>query len=283
LASRTIRRSAHRFGAALTTGERRASMHRLRQCGRFGCRLVFATVCIALIARPSARGQLRPSPWALAGVSSELIDRLRADPFTYFRSINRAWTARVCEASADVTDVPVVRLHGDAHVEQFALSKDAWGLDDFDDSARGPLFVDIVRFLGSIDLATRQRGWMRERDTLWDRFLEGYRRGLSDPDYRPSEPDIVRRLRRRTSLTRAAFLAWAEGLMQPMDEGTSKSVVEGMAAFDHFIRDTRPDLAPNYFTVVRAGWLRIGVGSAATRRVLIRVQGPTINPEDDQV
>src|SRR5262249_36022489 len=113
-------------------------------------RLVFATGCIALlIARPSARSQLRPSPWALAGASSELIDILRAYSLTYFRFNNRAWTARVCEAFADVTDVPVVRLHGDAHVEQFALSKDAWGLDDFDDSARGPLFVDIVRFLGS--------------------------------------------------------------------------------------------------------------------------------------
>jgi hypothetical protein len=33
--------------------------------------------------------------------------------------------------------------------------------------------------------------------------------------------------------------------------------------------------------VVRAGWLRIGVGSAAIRKVLIRVQGPSEDPEDD--
>ena len=39
-------------------------------------------------------------------------------------------------------------------------------LDDFDDSARGPALVDIVRFLGSIDLAARQRGWTRDRDAL---------------------------------------------------------------------------------------------------------------------
>ena len=30
--------------------------------------------------------------------------------------------------------------------------RDAWGLDDFDDATRGPAPVDIVRFLGSIDL-----------------------------------------------------------------------------------------------------------------------------------
>src|SRR5262249_36410810 len=192
-------------------------------------------------------------------------------------------TARVCEAFADVTDVPVVRLHGDAHVEQFALSKDAWGLDDFDDSARGPLFVDIVRFLGSIDLATRQRGWTRDRDTLRDRFLEGYRRGLSTPDYRPAEPDIVRRLHRRTPVTRAGFLASAARRMRPEDRATSMSVAAGMEAFERFVRHERPDLAHGYFAVARAGWLNIGIGSAATRKVLIRVQGPTADPGDDDV
>jgi hypothetical protein len=258
-------------------------MHRARQGSGFARRLVLATVCIVLLAAPSAPGQIRPDPAALASASPELVDRLRADPFTYFRFINRAWTARVCETFADVTDTPIVRLHGDAHVEQFALTKDAWGLDDFDDSTRGPAFVDIVRFLGSIDLATRERGWTRDRDALWDRFLEGYRRGLANPDYRPPEPNIVHRLRAQTSVTRAAFLAWGEQQMQPMLETTSKSVVQGMEAFERFIRGERPDIAPGYFTVIRAGWVHIGVGSAAARKVLIRVQGPTTDREDDEI
>jgi len=161
---------------------------------------------------------------------------VRADPFTFFRFINRAWIIRVCQAFADMPDVPHVRLHGDAHVEQFALTSDAWGLDDFDDSARGPAFVDITRFLGSIDLAARQRGWSSDRDALWDRFLEGYRRGLSDPAYRPPEPDIVRHVRREGSQSRAASLAWGESQMQPMDDARSKAVVTGMAAFERLVR-----------------------------------------------
>src|SRR5215510_9319896 len=188
-------------------------------------RLVVAGICVVLMVTSSARGQLRPHPAAVAGASVELIDRLRADPFTYFRFINRAWTARVCEAFADVTDSPIVRLHGDAHIEQFALTKDAWGLDDFDDSSRGPALVDIVRFLGSIDLATRQRGWTHARDALWDRFFEEYRRGLSDPDFRPPEPDIVRQLRKQGPITRVAHLAWGESQMQPMAEPALKAVV----------------------------------------------------------
>jgi hypothetical protein len=246
---------------------------------------VLAAFCLVCVALPSAeeRGPLRLHPTALDGASVELIDRLRADPYTYFRFINRAWTTRVCEAFTDTPDMPIVRLHGDAHVEQFALTKDAWGLDDFDDSARGPAVIDIVRFLGSIDLATRQRGWTRDRDMLWDRFLDGYRRGLTDSEYRPVEPGIVRTLRNESPATHAGYLAWGESLMQPMEEARLKSVIDAMAAFERFVRGERPDFAPGYFAVVRAGWLRIGVGSAGTRKVLIRVQGATADPADDQL
>jgi len=137
-----------------------------RQGYSLAWRCVLAAVCFVFVALKSAgaRGPLRPDPTALKGAPVDLIDRLRGDPFSYFRFINRAWTTRVCELFADTPDMPVVRLHGDAHVEQFALTKDAWGLDDFDDSARGPAVIDVVRFLGSIDLATRQLGWMRDRD-----------------------------------------------------------------------------------------------------------------------
>src|SRR5262245_46660103 len=173
-----------------------AMMHRTRTAALLLRGLVLAGLCILLAARLSAQRPLRPFPEALSAAPPELLERLRADPFTYFRFINRAWTARVCEAFADVTEPAIVRLHGDAHVEQFALTRDAWGLADFDDSARGPAFIDIVRFLGSIDLATRQLGWTSSREALWDRFFQGYRRGLSDPNYRPPEPGIVSHLRR---------------------------------------------------------------------------------------
>jgi hypothetical protein len=248
---------------------------------RLSAGLGLATLCVVFSSPASAQRQLLPQPVVLAGASADLIDRLRADPFTYFRFINRAWTERVCEAFADVANPTIVRLHGDAHIEQFALTKDAWGLDDFDDSARGPAFVDVVRFLGSIDLASRQRGWTRERDRLWTRFFEGYRQGLSNPGFRPREPAIVRELRRQAPMTRAAYLAWAESQMQPMDDARSKAIAAGMEAFGQLVRGERPDLAPGYFAVKRAGWLSMGVGSATSVKVLVRVQGPTADPDDD--
>jgi hypothetical protein len=244
------------------------------------CRLLLATACILLLT-PSARGQLRPNPEVLAAAPAELVAQLRAQPFTYFRYINRAWITRVCEAFADVPDVPIVRLHGDAHVEQFAVTRRVWGLDDFDDSARGPLFVDLVRYLGSVDLATRNRGWTADRDAVWDRFLAGYRRGLSDRRYQAPEPRIVRRLRAQAPAGRAEFLAWGEARMEPMDEAASKAILAAMEAFERFIRRERSNFAAGYFTVVRSGWLRTGVGSTALRKVLFRIQGPTAAADDD--
>jgi uncharacterized protein (DUF2252 family) len=236
---------------------------------------------VGLAAQLAAQNPLRPSPDAIDTAAPEFVDRLRADPFAYFRFINRAWTARVCEAFADIPDPTIVHLHGDAHVEQFAYTKDAWGLHDFDDSTRGPAYVDVVRFLGSIDLATRQRGWTGDRDALWNRFFEGYRRGLSQSHYRPPELALIRWLRQQTHHSRAASLAWGESQMQPMQEAQSRAVLTGMAALERLVRANRSDLAPGYFAVVRAGWLRFGVGSAATRKVLVRVQGKTPDPGDD--
>ena len=142
-----------------------------------------------------------------------------------------------------------------------------------------------MRFLGSIDVAARQRSWEKDRDVLFDRFFEGYRRGLAEPGYAPGPPDIVLRLRAdaKVPATRASLLAWGESKMQPMADVTMKNVLAGVEAFAAILRREHPDLAPGYFRVVRAGWLNIGVGSAVNPKILVRVQGPTDDPADDEL
>jgi hypothetical protein len=244
----------------------------------------FAMLCILALGAAESRGQLRLEQDRLARASPQLVEALKADPFNYFRFVNRPWIARVCEVfAADLPRIPVVRLHGDAHVEQFALTEHAWGLDDFDDSARGPALVDIVRFLGSIDLAVRGRGWTRDRDVLFDRFFEGYRRGLAEPDYEPPPPAIVRQMRSEPSRTRVAFLEWGETKMEPMADVSIKAVLAAMSAFADLMQRERPELTRDYFRVTRAGWLRTGVGSAVVSKILMRVQGPSPDPSDDEL
>jgi uncharacterized protein DUF2252 len=248
-------------------------------------RIVFAAICLVLTNAACRSRQLRADPKVLAAASPDLQDRIRADPYNYFRLINQEWTARVCDSFAgDIPGLPIVQLHGDAHVEQYALTMDAWGLDDFDDSARGPALVDIVRFLGSIDLAARRRGWSQERDRMFDRFLAGYRRGLSEPSYQPPEPEIVGVLRAQApGLTNEAFLEWAEKKMEPMPPAQMKAVIAAMAIFTEVVRQEQPDLPDGYFNVLHAGWLHMGVGSAASRKILMRVRGPSSDPADDEI
>jgi Uncharacterized protein conserved in bacteria (DUF2252) len=244
---------------------------------------LLAAVWLAVVAAGCGHSELQADREALAAAPADLLSKLRADPYNYFRFINHEWTSRVCEVFArDLGSQPAVQLHGDAHVEQYAFTKSAWGLDDFDDSTRGPALVDIIRFLGSIDLAVRRRGWTRDRDLLFDRFVAGYRKGLSDPLHQPPRPGIVDRLRlQQATSTNEAFLAWADTRMEPLSEPVTKGVTTAMSLFAGIVQQQRPDLPDAYFRITRAGWLRMGIGSATARKVLIRVDGPSLDPEDD--
>jgi hypothetical protein len=246
--------------------------------------IVLALMSVSAIGAARSSEPIRAEPKSLEQATPGLMERLRANPYDYFRFVNRSWIARVCEVfGKDLEELPVVRLHGDAHVEQFAATKDAWGLDDFDDSARGPAVVDIARFLGSIDLVTRQRSWEKDRGKLFNRFVEGYKRGLIEPDYLPLPPDIVGRLRAQAPATRAAFLAWGESNMQPLADPSMKAVLAAVQAFASIMVRERPDLAPEYFRVVRAGWVQSGVGSGVTPKIIVRVRGSSDDPADDEL
>ena len=257
-------------------------VYRLRQIGQSACALMMIAIAISGTAYGAA--PLRPDLESLERATPELIKRLRADPYNYFRFVNRSWIARVCDDfDRDLEGLPVIRLHGDAHVEQFALTRDAWGLDDFDDSARGPAVIDIVRVLGSVDLVARRRSWQQERDRLFDRFVEGYKRGLLEPDNLPPPPDVVGRLRATAPATRAVLLAWGDNKMQPLADASMKAVAAAMETFAQIMLRERPELGPDYFRVIRAGSIQSGVGSAVTPKIMIRVRGPSDDPADDEL
>ena len=42
--------------------------------------------------------------------------------------------------------MPTVTLHGDPHLEQYAVTDAGRGLTDFDDASKGPAILDLVRF-----------------------------------------------------------------------------------------------------------------------------------------
>jgi hypothetical protein len=237
-----------------------------------------ATVCVAA----AQAALLRPDASRLAAAPPALQERLREDPFVYFRFLNTDWAAAVCEAfRADLQGLPSAILHGDAHLEQYALTATAHGLDDFDDAAHGPSVIDLVRFLGSVDLVARRRGWTDERERLFDRFFDGYSRSLADPLYQPPEPAVVARLRVRPRKTREEFLAWGESLMQETTAPQRENAVRSLQLIEGFVRELQPEIPAGFFGLKRVGWLRMGVGSVLEPKVLARIEGPSPSPDDD--
>lgn len=219
-------------------------------------------------------------PVAIQALSDDLVARLKATPHAYFRFVNRAWVQAVCAAfSADVAELPAVRLHGDAHVEQYAVTDDAYGLDDFDDSATGPALIDVTRFLGSVTLVAHQRGWSGSNAAAIDAFLEGFRRALDEPGYVPPTPAVVLRLRGRSLRSREEFLAWAESLMVPLSPEESARVAARMKDVEAATEPGRRHL----LRVKKAGSLHMGVGSALAQKILLRTQGPSAVDDDDLV
>jgi hypothetical protein len=207
--------------------------------------------------------------------------RLRATPHGYFRYINAAFTLEVCRRFQGVAATqPAVTLHGDCHVEQYAVTELGRGLTDFDDSAGGPAFVDLVRFGVSLRLAARQRGWVREASSIYNTFLHGYERALRDPRVQAPEPAAARRIAASFRSDRVESLARSEALMEtlperePEVEAARREMVLAQVARD-------AGLPESYFDIKKIGVLRIGIGSALSAKYLMRVEGPTPAAEDD--
>jgi hypothetical protein len=219
----------------------------------------------------------------LGAQAQKLLANLKSDPYVYFRFINRPWARATCDAlGAELATLPDVHLHGDAHVSQYAYTRTDHGLDDLDDTISGPAALDIVRFLGSVGLTTRARGWTSEREGLFDEFFRGYRAALMNRGYQPPVPAYVSRMREGLAgASHLAFLEWAESLMEPVEEVDDQSIEEGRRRLAELIGTQRPELPSFFLEPKRIGWLRVGVGSALTPKLLLRTEGRTRAGEDD--
>jgi hypothetical protein len=224
-----------------------------------------------------------PADTARLAQNPALRQRLIGSPHGYYRFINVPFMKAVCRrVRAERDPLPTVTLHGDAHVEQYAVTELGRGLTDFDDSASGPATIDLVRFGVSLHLAARQRGWPQAAEGLFAAFLRGYRKALADPGVEAAEPAWARRVQAGFDPDRLAGLARVEALMETLPEQrelldeTSKATSIAMLT-----RNTQ--LAPSYFTVKTAGVLRAGIGSALAAKYLVRVEGPGPADDDDVV
>lgn len=231
-----------------------------------------------------------PDPLVLAydpaffGERARLLDRLRSSPFAYFRYLASPFAQASCESYADeFSRMPSANIHGDLHLEQYAVADDGFGLVDFDDATKGPPLLDWLRFTTSIWLASG--GDESSAEPAISRFVEGYRKGLSDPDgaLAPKEPSAARRIREGFNTTPVEWLDQVTAMMQPLDEAGRQKMGRARQVYIAAMLRQNPDVAESFFAMKSGGALHLGIGSANETKFLVRVEGPTQAPDDDVI
>ncbi|MEN8143619.1 MAG: DUF2252 family protein [Gemmatimonadota bacterium] len=220
----------------------------------------------------------------------DLLDRVVGSAHGYFRFINIPFSQAVCGRwaaewadSASIAHTLRLNLHGDAHIEQYAVTELGRGLTDFDDSSTGPAALDALRFGVSLLLASRANGFEEKADESLNAFAAGYRAALEDPDAEAPEPQIARRKAASFQPDREAYFEFVSSQMEPMPEAERDRLLQSMQAYVERIRMEDPDLRDEFFDVVGTGGLKLGIGSALDRKYLVRVKGDTDDPMDDEV
>ena len=213
-----------------------------------------------------------------------LLERILGSPHGYFRFINIPFSREVCRRfGGSMEGTPLFNLHGDAHLEQYAVTDLGRGLTDFDDSSTGPAVVDLMRFGVSLELACREQSCADEMDGIYEQFLRGYEAALDDPTTEASQPSVVSRLQEGFTFDREAYFEWIDEVMEPMPASEERELAEAMGPYVDVMLEQDPSLGRSYFEIVDMGYLRRGIGSALDLKFLVRIRGTGDEPLDDRV
>jgi hypothetical protein len=103
--------------------------------------------------------------------------------FVFLRGTFYRWAALWQEAVPELAKVPRVLAVGDLHVENFGTWRDTegrliWGVNDFDEVARMPYAVDLVRLVTSAMFAKHENGLTIDDNAAAAAVLEGYSASL---------------------------------------------------------------------------------------------------------
>jgi uncharacterized protein (DUF2252 family) len=243
-----------------------------------------ASAAPVVAARPPNEALTVPfAPADFAG-KDELLSGLVGSRFRYFRYVNGPFSRAVCRRfSAEpqgVAGMPTVNLHGDAHLEQYAVALDGRGLADFDAATLGPPVMDWLRFATSLWLAAD--GDDAAASAAIAAFIRGYRASLADAAVTGPEPQVAVRMRAKWG-TPTAWLDGVQRLMVPIPPEHAAHMASARAEYVAQILKQNPDLDAGFFEPKSSGALKMGVGSAHEEKMLMRVEGATAAPDDDVI
>lgn len=112
-------------------------------------------------------------------------EQMETSAFVFLRATYFRWARKIGSWCPDLMDAPTVLAVGDLHLENFGTWRDAdgrlvWGVNDFDEAARMPYVLDLVRLVTSIQLASGGNRAISDKAAAVA-VLRGYRHGLKNP------------------------------------------------------------------------------------------------------
>ena len=111
-------------------------------------------------------------------------DKMKESPFAFMRATYWRWAEIIFDVCPEAAHAPQVLAVGDIHLENFGTWRDVegrllWGVNDFDEAARMPFLLDIIRLATSGVVASPGRGLSAQ--DICGAILRGYRQGLGKP------------------------------------------------------------------------------------------------------
>src|SRR5262245_7406379 len=105
--------------------------------------------------------------------------QMKSSLFAFLRATFYRWGPLWRETCPDLVETPRVLAVGDLHVENFGtwLDKEGrlvWGVNDFDEAARMPYAVDLVRLVTSAILAQSENKLAIDATGAATAVLDGY-------------------------------------------------------------------------------------------------------------
>src|SRR6185437_9113864 len=122
---------------------------------------------------------------AVVAADLRLKHRLMAEaPFPFFRATFYRWADLWQANCPELDDAPRLLAVGDLHVENFGTWRDTegrliWGVNDFDEVARMPYAIDLVRLVTSAMFANRENGLSIDDSAAATAVLQGYSESLA--------------------------------------------------------------------------------------------------------
>ncbi len=231
--------------------------------------------------------------------AEEKRERMLRDTFSFFRGDIRAFYEYGLSHKPSLKEeAAIVQLHGDPHIENFGLWQTDeginFGLIDFEETARGPFYLDMERSAIGLVLVSHEKN-INEDKKIIGTLLKSYISQLEKVKIKENYPLIKKVRERGEKVNRPGFLnGYGATFLNEKGERSFKTSYDFIpldpAAMETTLNIYLESLPPQYrkekdfYKIKDAVQVkRCGLGSLGNFKYRILIEGPSKDQDDDYI